>query len=159
MDERAALAFVKKHGIVLMAARGPVPSLAETIGGGPFRGSWWAHPKAQDMYRIFNAVSDSSQILVCRLVGGKVTFVHRRVWPALARLSGALPKSGLAAIREEHTEQGRHRVRVTPYPRWVPKEVLARARRMSHDDAVAQCGAGVIVAAAGRPGARRRVKG
>lgn len=158
MDARAALAFVKKHGIVLMAARGPVPSLAEAIGGGPFRGSWWAHPKAQQMYSIFNTVSDSSQVLVCRLIDGKVTFVHRRLWPALARLSRTLPRRGLAAIREEHTERGRHRVRITPYPRWVPKEVLGQARRMSHDDAVAQCGAEVVIKASGRPRALRGVK-
>ena len=31
------------------------------------------------------AVSDTSgDVLVCKLVSGKVTFVHRRVWPALA---------------------------------------------------------------------------
>lgn len=149
MNARGALAFVKKHGIVLMAARGPVPSLAEAIGGGPFRGSWWGHPKAQEMFRLFNAVSDSRQVLVCRLVDGKVTFVHRRLWPALARLSATLPRRGLAAIREEHTESGRHRVRVTPYPRWVPKEVLRRAGKMSRDDAAARCGAGVLPKAGG----------
>ena len=158
MDTRTALAFVKRHGIVLMAARGPVPSLAEAIGGGPYRGSWWAHPKAQQMFRIFNAVADSSQVLVCRLVDGKVTFVHRRLWPALARLSGSLPRRALDAIREEHTEHGRHRVRVTPFPRWVPKEVLGRARRLSPDDAAAQCGGGLTVKTAGRPVARRRVR-
>jgi hypothetical protein len=158
MDARGAMAFVKRHGIVLMAARGSVPSLAEAIGGGPFRGSWWSHPKAQQMFRIFNAVSDSSQILVCRLVGGKVTFVHRRLWPALARLSGRLPKRGLAAIREEHTESGRHRVRITPYPRWVPKEVLGKAGKMSLEDALARCGAGVVSKAGRRAAARRRVK-
>jgi hypothetical protein len=157
MDARGAMAFVKRHGIVLMAARGSVPSLAEAIGGGPFRGSWWSHPKAQQMFRIFNAVSDSSQILVCRLVGGKVTFVHRRLWPALARLSGRLPKRGLAAIREEHTESGRHRVRITPYPRWVPKEVLGKAGKMSLEDALARC-AGVVSKAGRRAAARRRVK-
>lgn len=158
MTERGALAFVKRHGIVLMAARGPVPSLAEAVGGGPFRGSWWSHPKAQRMYRIFNAVSDSRQILVCRLVEGKVTFVHRRLWPALARLSGALPRRGLAAIREEHTESGRHRVRITPFPRWVPDDVLARAKKMSRDEAVAQCAAWPLVQGGARAGARRRVK-
>ncbi len=156
MDTRGALAFVRKHGIVLMAARGPVPSLAEAIGGGAFRGSWWSHPKAQEMFRLFNAVSGSKQVLVCRLVDGKVTFVHRRLWPALARLSGSLPRRGLAAVREEHTESGRHRVRLTPYPRWVPKEVLRREGRLSHDDAAAQCGAGIPVKARG--GRATRVK-
>src|SRR4051794_1456274 len=44
------LNFVKRHGVVLQAARGPVPSLAEEVVGAPIRGSWWAHPKAQAIY-------------------------------------------------------------------------------------------------------------
>ncbi|HYV86437.1 MAG TPA: hypothetical protein VFB49_11040 [Patescibacteria group bacterium] len=145
VNARDALAFIEEHGVVLMAARGPVPSLAEAIAGGPIRGSWWGHPKAHQMFAIFETVSDSKSVLVCRLTGGKVTFVHRRLWPALARLAGRLPKSGLAAIREEHTASGRHRTVATPFARWVPRQVLDRARRMSETDAVAQCGAGVAL--------------
>ncbi len=41
VSPKEGLAFVKRHGVVLHAARGPVPSLAEAIAGGPIRGSWW----------------------------------------------------------------------------------------------------------------------
>ena len=34
MNQKEALAFVERHGIVLQAARGPLPNLAETIAGG-----------------------------------------------------------------------------------------------------------------------------
>jgi len=155
VNSREAVAFVKKHGVVLMAARGPVPSLAQAIAGGPFRGSWWAHPQSHQMYRVFERVSDSDQVLVCRLVEGKVTFVHRRLWPALVRLAGMFSGRGLAAIREEHTARGRHRVRITPFPRWVPKPALDRARRMSRADAVAQWGADLLFKLSGRTQARR----
>jgi hypothetical protein len=141
MDQREALAFVEKHGIVLMSARGAVPNLAEAIAGEPIRGSWWGHPKSHHMFRVFEAVCDSGQVLVCRLVGGKVTLVHRRVWPALVRLAGRFPKRGLAATREEHTEKGHHRTIVTPYPRWVPKEVLAEAKRLTVAEAESTIGA------------------
>src|SRR2546427_10605061 len=113
MNASGALAFVKKNGVVLMSARGPVPNLAQALAGGPIRGSWWAHPKSRLMYRVFGAVCDSRQVLVCRLVVGKVTLVHRRSLPALVRLARRRPKRGLAAIREEHTALGKHRVRVT----------------------------------------------
>ena len=135
------MSLVKKHGVVLMSARGPVPNLAEAIAGEPIRGSWWAHPKARQMYHVFDALSDSPQVLVCRLVGGKVTFVHRRLWPALVRLAGKLPRRGLAAIREEHTASGRHRVVTTPFPRWVPREITDRAKRLGDGQAIAQIGA------------------
>jgi hypothetical protein len=72
------VAFVRRHGIVLQAARGPVPSLAEAIAGGPIRGSWWGHPKGQEIFRVAEAVSERPDVPVCRLIDGKVTYVHRR---------------------------------------------------------------------------------
>ena len=150
MNGREALTFVKKHGVVLMSARGPVPNLAEAIAGEPIRGSWWGHPMSHHIYQVFEAVRDSEQVLVCRLAGGKVTFVHRRLWPALVRLAGRLPKRGLAAIREEHTARGHHRTVVTPFPRWVPKEVLARARRLSVAEAVSAIGVELLFKVSGQ---------
>ncbi|MGA3327366.1 MAG: hypothetical protein ABSF45_23125 [Terriglobia bacterium] len=149
MTAREALTFIKKHGVVLMSARGAVPNLAEAMAGEPIRGSWWGHPKSLHMYRVFEQVSDSDQVLVCRLVGGKVTFVHRRLWPALARLGSRLPKRGLAAVREEHTARGSHRTVVTAFPRWVPKQVLSRAKRLSVAEAVSEFGAELLFKVSG----------
>ena len=47
-------------------------------------------------------------MLVCRLVGGKVTYVHRRLWPALVRVSGRFPRKNLAKVHEKHTASGKH---------------------------------------------------
>jgi hypothetical protein len=130
-----ALAFVKREGIVLQAARGPVPSLAEFVAGAPIRGSWWGHPKGKAIFAAANFVEDSGDVLVCRLVDGKVTFVHRRLWPALVRLAKRLPRGGLDRISEEHTASGRHEQRVTPFPEWVSREVAAEAERLSESTA------------------------
>lgn len=134
-DGREALAFVRRHGIVLTAARGPLPSLAEAVAGAPIRGSWWAHPRARRIYLLLEAARASDRVLVCRLVQGKLTLVHRRLWPALVRLAPRLPKAGLAAVREEHTAGGRHRVLRTPFPAWVPEAVLRKGRGMSESAA------------------------
>ena len=135
---RRALAFVKREGIVLQAARGRVPNLAEFVAGAPIRGSWWGHAKGQEIFRAINAVADSGDVLVCRLVDDKVTFVHRRLWPALVRLAARLPTEGLAQVSEEHTASGRHERRITPYPEWVPRDVAAEAARLSEADAEKQ---------------------
>src|SRR3990172_13285839 len=82
MTPKEALAFVKTNGVVLESGRGSVPSLAEAVACGPIRGSWWAHPKGNDIFLCSRAVRQSPDVLVCRLVGGKVTYVHRRLWPA-----------------------------------------------------------------------------
>src|SRR6266851_9298228 len=87
VTRQQALAFVEKHGVVLQAARGPVPSFAEFVAGERIRGSWWGHPKGHEIFRLTEAVIDSGQVLVCKLIDGKVTYVHRRLWPALVRLS------------------------------------------------------------------------
>jgi hypothetical protein len=128
---KQGLAFVKRHGIVLQAARGPVPSLAEAVAGGPIRGSWWGHPKGHEIFRAAEAVSDNPDVLVCKLVDGKVTYVHRRLWPALVRLSSRFPKAGLAKSWNEHTPTGVHRSHRVPFPRWVPAEVRRQAAKLS----------------------------
>jgi hypothetical protein len=140
MNEQAALAFVERHGIVLMSAHGPVPTLADAIAGEAVRGSWWGHPKAHQIFRVLCAVSDSDQVVRCRLVAGKVTVIHRRLWPAIVRLADRLPKRALAAIREEHTDRGSHRTVATAFPRWVPGDVLREARLLSVDEAISQVG-------------------
>jgi len=132
---RQALAFVQRHGIVLQAARGPVPSLAAEIAGESIRGSWWGHPKGRDIFRITQAVSDSPDILICKLIDGKITYVHRRLWPALVKLAARFPKDRLAWIREEHTSSGKHMTKTEPFPRWVPAEVLAASEKMTVADA------------------------
>ena len=131
MTARQALAFVKRHGIVLQAARGPVPSLAEAVAGGPIKGSWWGHPSGQQIFELADVVSDSPDVLVCKLVDGKVTYVHRRLWPALVKLSSRFPKAQLAKTWNEHTETGAHRSGRVPFPRWVPEDVQREAAALS----------------------------
>jgi hypothetical protein len=135
VSPKEGLAFVERHGMVLQAARGPVPSLAEAIAGGPIRGSWWGHPKGREIFRVAEAVSESPEVLVCRLVEGKVTFVHRRLWPALVKLAPRYRKEQLARVWSEHTPSGAHRTRRIAFPAWVPSEVTKEAKRLSLADA------------------------
>ena len=143
MTPRQALAFVRRHGVVLESARGPVPSLAEAVAGERIRGSWWSHPSGHRIFEVSQTVRDSEQVLVCRAVQGKVTFVHRRLWPALVRLAPQLPKSSLARIREEHTRAGRHALRTLAFPKWVPAATRSAASRMSEAAARRALGAWV----------------
>jgi len=93
MTPAAALAFVRKHGIVLASARGRVPNLAAEIAGEPIRGSWWGHASGQEIFRTLERLGASPDILVCRFIDGKITLVHRRLWAALARVAAMFPPS------------------------------------------------------------------
>ena len=139
-----ALGFVRRHGIVLMSARGPAPSLAERIVGGAIRGSWWAHPRSHEIYRLMTAVSESREVLVCRLVDGRVTLIHRRLWPAVARLARRFPKSRLAAVRQEHTPRGHHRTVTVPFARRIPAAVLKQGEQLTIEAATEAIGADLL---------------
>ena len=135
MTVKEASAFVERHGVVRQAARGPVPSLAEAIAGGPIRGSWWGHPKGKAIFRAAEAVSDHPDVLVCKLVDGKVTYVHRRLWPALVKLAPRFQADRIARVWNEHTATGAHRSRSEPFPTWVPSEVADAAAAMAESEA------------------------
>jgi hypothetical protein len=138
MNAKQALAWVKKCGVAVESARVGVPSLAELVAGGPLRGSWWAHRKGNEIFRLSRAIRGSPDVLVCRLVDGKITYIHRRLWPALVRLASHFSKHRLAAVKETHTPAGKHKLLVTPFPEWVPNEVLRTAQKLTEKAAVSQ---------------------
>jgi hypothetical protein len=135
MTSKQALAFVEKHGVVLQAARGPVPSFAEHVAGGPIRGSWWSHSRGHEIFELATAVCESGDVLVCKLIDGKVTYVHRRLWPALVKLAPRFDKAQLAKVDNEHTSSGAHRSTSTSFPEWVPNDVRDAASRISLEEA------------------------
>ena len=138
MTADEAMAIVREHGVVLASAKGPVPRLADFIAGESIKGSWWAHAKSHDIFTIFQKVGGSPDILVCRLVNGKVTFVHRRLWPALVRVAHRFQANQLAQVHQEHTPAGHHVSRELSYPKWVPPEVIEAAQHLGEQEA---CGA------------------
>src|SRR5947209_3417354 len=135
MTPEQAIVFVETNGVVLESGRGAVPTLAEAIAGAPIRGSWWAHSKANTIFLCSRAIRESADVLVCRLAGGKVTYVHRRLWPALVRLAGRFDGDRLAAIQEVHTTSGKHEVHTTAYPDWVPEDVRRAAEELTETEA------------------------
>jgi hypothetical protein len=105
------------------------------------RGGWWSHPKGNEIFLLSRAIRESPEILVCRIVGGKVTYVHRHLWPALVLLAERFSRKSLAAIKEVHTPAGKHKLLMTPFPEWVPKEVLRAAHELKEQQATSQLAA------------------
>jgi hypothetical protein len=132
------LAWLREQGVVLQSARGPLPNLAEHIAGESIPGSWWGHTSGHRIFAVLDDLLESGEVVATRLVEGKITLVHRRVWPALVRVADRFPAERLAAVDEVHTASGAHRTVEVAFPSWVPAEDRARAASLSVDQALAQ---------------------
>jgi hypothetical protein len=122
-------------GMLLQSARGPLPNVAELVAGEPIKGSWWGHPKSHAIFDELQSLNESPDVVRLRLVNGKVTLVHRRLWPALIRIADRLDPKQLAALHEEHSASGAHRVHEQPFPEWIPGDVFAAANELSSEQA------------------------
>lgn len=153
MNAEQALAFVREHGAVLVSAAGPLPKLTEAIAGQAIKGSWWGHPKGHEIFAVLNAVCDSDDILVCRLVDARLTLVHSRLWPALVAAAANFQPEQLCRVRQEHSASGKHVNQETPFPQWVPADIVAAAKAIPLEQALATLGPW---SSHGRAGKRRK---
>jgi hypothetical protein len=135
MDVHAALV---EHGMLLQSAKGPIPNVADLVAGEVIRGTWWGHPAGHAIFAALNELDESSDVVRLRLVQGKVTFVHRRLWPPLVRVADHFPSNRLAALREEHLPSGRHRTSEVAFPEWVPDDVRTAAPDLTEEAAFAE---------------------
>ena len=128
-----AVGIVRAQGIMLEAASGATPSFASAAAGEEVPGNWWGHAKRYAIFDAIEAVGDSdegaAEVLVCRLIGGKVTYVHRDLWPALFRLAGRFDPDRLALsdFRSPMARTKRLPVVARPTPRPARRSANANA--------------------------------
>ena len=84
----SALAALRRDG-VLLESDPRLPSVAGLVAGAPVRGSWWGHPAGGAIFRATNELADRADVVLIRLISGKVTFVHQRWWPHLLAIGSA----------------------------------------------------------------------
>ena len=135
MTLRQALDFIRYHGVVLEAAKGAESSLVRKVTGDSIKGSWWGHPKGQEIFVLAQKIHDSNAVLVCSLAGRKITYIHRRLWAYFVRLSQKFPVHSLDRVRQVHLPSGCHQRQDVPFPDWVPAEVRKEAKSISSNEA------------------------
>lgn len=75
-------------GLVLLSdAR--LASVASLVAGAPVRGSWWGHRRGHAIWRVAFRLRHHPDVTDVKLVSGKVTYVHRNLWPALVAVGSA----------------------------------------------------------------------
>ncbi len=79
---RRIMDSIEKHGLLLMQdAR--LLSVVGLVTAEKLKGSWWSHPRSHEIFACLQALAEDERVLSTKLVGGKVTFVHERLWPSL----------------------------------------------------------------------------
>ena len=135
MTNRQVMDFIRYHGVVLEAAKGAEPSLAQKITGESIKGSWWGHERGHEIYALTRKAHDSKAVLVCTLAKGRITYIHRRLWPYFIRFADCFPLHALDRVREVHLDSGRHERQDIPFPDWVPVELTNEAKSLSLSEA------------------------
>jgi hypothetical protein len=69
---------LEKLGFLLLSDS--LPSVTRIVAGADLRGSWWGHEQAQTIFAVSEMLEDHPDVLVMKLISGKVTFVHRELW-------------------------------------------------------------------------------
>jgi hypothetical protein len=87
-DGAAVMDVVSDLGVLFLSD--PKRRNAIEILTGQFpRGSWWSHPRANDIYAILQSLERHPDVVLVKLLAGKVTFVHRALWPQLLAIATA----------------------------------------------------------------------
>jgi hypothetical protein len=73
---------LSKTGLLLKQDK-VVPNVVTLVTGEALRTSWWSHPKGRLIFAVLAELADSPDVLCVKLLSGKDTLVHRRLWPAL----------------------------------------------------------------------------
>jgi hypothetical protein len=95
---RALVLELDDRGLLLM--HDPrLPCATALIAGEPISGSWWGHQKGELIYEALGRL-DGTRVAWPKLLGGKVTLLHRSLWPSLisaARSGAEWQRAGLGA--------------------------------------------------------------
>ena len=122
-----------RHQGILLMSDAKLPSVVSLVAGGPVRGSWWGHPRGDLIYFISQELSEHPKVLETKLLSGKVTFVHRRLWPTLLAVCRGRESWQLQGLSGEAvrllgivTEKGRVRLDAVPAIGQKPSREAAR---------------------------------
>ncbi len=139
-----ALRELGRRGLLLVHDR-DFPSLTGLTISEPIHGSWWAHPLSNDVYMISQQLQHCGDVMMMtKLVCGKETYVHRRLWPHMVAIGIArenwqleglsIPALTLlteldrcAAIRMDHFRSSRARKELSEDARALAGRLLAYA--------------------------------
>ena len=114
---------IAEHGLLLLQDK-KLANVVTFVTGERVKGSWWSHRRAQEIFDAIEALPED-QVIATKLVGGKVTFVHRSLWPELLAVSTGEREY------QVHTASGRHEKRYEPWAAWAKRMKVHATREVA----------------------------
>jgi hypothetical protein len=87
-ESALVLASLKEHGLLLQTDAN-LPNVCALVTGAPVHGSWWAHPRSHEIFRVNCELAEHPDVLVSKLISAKITYLHRAFWPAVVTIGRA----------------------------------------------------------------------
>lgn len=85
---KLVLSNLKKFGF-LLESDPHLPNVCTLVTGEAMRGSWWSHPMSHSIFAVNEQLEDHADVILTKLVSGKVTFVHQKLWRPLYAIGKA----------------------------------------------------------------------
>lgn len=85
---KAVVAALRAHGLLLVQDK-LLPNVVTLVTGDRPKGSWWSHPQGRQVFAALAVLEDHPDVLFIKLLDGKVTLVHRRLWSSLLTVIAA----------------------------------------------------------------------
>ena len=85
---KSVFSRLRMQGFLLLSDP-KLPSVCSLIAGQALKTSWWSHPMAQAIFKVNGKLEDHPDVLVTKLISGKVTFVHRKLWAHILVIGSA----------------------------------------------------------------------
>lgn len=80
--------YLGRIGMLLETDRA-FPSITGIMVREPIKGSWWSHPRANEIYLLSRRLIRHPDTICLKLLSRKMTYVHRRLWPELIAIGTA----------------------------------------------------------------------
>ena len=71
---------LNETGVLLLSDKA-LPNVVSLVAGKAVKGSWWGHERGHEIFRYLQKLDADPDSMTTRLVSGKVTYLHRRLWP------------------------------------------------------------------------------
>ena len=84
----AVLEALAKHGLLPEQDK-ELPNAVTLVTGQCLHASWWSHPKGRLIFATLTELARHPDVLFTKLLRGKVTLVHRRLWPSFVAVASA----------------------------------------------------------------------